>query len=131
MRKLLLIALALGVCGSALAGPYMLRRFVVSNVATSATATTVSVTGITGKPVAFSWLGATNMNVSLATTAGIGISPSALTIVASTNSKAFYRPLPEGGAQYLYNDEVTLTATNSSDTNAASGGVGLLLLEQP
>jgi hypothetical protein len=51
--------------------------------------------------------------------------------VAATNVQTYYLPLPEAGAQYLYADEVTLSASLSGDTNAVADGVGLLLIELP
>jgi hypothetical protein len=129
LRKALLCVI---LAGTALAGEYEVKRFPISNVATTTTETVVTLTQVTGKPVAFAWLGETNMNVSLRTVAGYGASLVARTVVADTNAMSFWRQTPEGVNEYLVLDRVELVAHSAPyDTNAVYGGEGILILEKP
>jgi len=133
--KLILGALAtLLIAGRAHSEGYRLAEFSVSNVATTTVETVDSKTVVSGKPLAFVFLGATNMTVSVRTVAGIGISAVSREIVAATNDVYFYRVLPEAAIQYLYNEKVEMVVHSApaGETNAANlTATGKLLVEAP
>jgi len=134
MKHRLLFAAILLAGATALAGGYTIKELSVTGVSTNTTETTDTANIITGKPLAFSFLGGTNMTVVLRTTAGIGASQVARTLVAATNAMSFYRVLPESDNQYLYNDKVEMAVYSAvaGETNAeVLVGAGVLLIERP
>jgi hypothetical protein len=133
MKRFILLLVAL-VATHAWAEGYDLRTLSVTGVSTTATEVVDSETAITGRPLAFSFLGGTNMTVALRTVSGIGLSQTSRTIVAATNAMAFYRVLPEGAIQYTRGDKVEMAVYSAlaGETNAeVLVATGMLLIEKP
>jgi len=134
MKRCLIMWGALLTVATAWAGSYRVITLSVQDVATNATATTATETAVTGKPLAFSWFGDTNITVAVTTVADYGLSPAARTIVAATNAETFYRVLPESEVIYLRLDRVVLSATYApvvTNHYGLNAGKGLLLIEMP
>lgn len=133
-RFLLVLCVTLALGLRANAGGFDARLFSVSGVSTTTTETVDTETKILGTPRAFSFLGATNMTVSVRTVSGYGLSQVVRTLVAATNAMSFYRVLPESGNQYLVHDRVEMVVYTApaGETNAeALTADGQLLVEQP
>ena len=129
MRKLLLLGIGLlFVASVSFAANYRVYTFQITGVNTSTTSKTDVVTGVTGKPVAFSYLSTTNVVVALDTVAGYGLSTGSASnlynVAAATNVTGRYN-IP---TVYLANDRVVMSAHSAA--GASHNVTGRLLIEE-
>lgn len=129
MKKFLILAVLLAAGCIATAEGYKALTFTVDSVNTNTTAKTVTFTGVSGRPLAFSYAGDTNMVVDVSTVVGYGVSMhEAKGIYVNTNAVISYQT-NIASTIYLWNDRVVFSA-HSASTNGMNVVGKLLLLEE-
>ena len=119
MRKLALIGAAVLVAACALAGNLKVHTFTPTGVGTGVTAVVQYKTGIHGTPVAWSFLGSTNMTVSVSTVEGYGMSiGGAREVVAAIACTNLNVAITNG--LYLADDRLSASFYSAGDSNATA-----------